>query len=63
MESEKNVNTENESTSNSNITNVAKACCPCTVCTCGENCTCASGIISCDPCGEFVENCKRQNKD
>lgn len=35
--------------------NVKKTnCCKCDDCKCGDNCTCPSGKINCDPCAEFV---------
>jgi hypothetical protein len=65
MEQENNLNQSdsnnvNESTGASK-TVTSTTCCPCDVCTCGENCTCSKGTISCDPCAQFVEECKRKN--
>jgi hypothetical protein len=65
MEQENNINQTdnnklNESTAPVN-TVTPTTCCACNVCTCGDNCTCARGTISCDPCAQFVEECKRKN--
>ena len=44
-----------------NISKESKAkttCCGCQSCTCGDNCLCPTGKISCEPCQEFVDSKK-----
>ena len=50
--------------SDQNLTNANKAkttCCGCDVCSCGDNCLCPTGTISCEPCQEFVDSKKKDN--
>ena len=55
-------NVEQQNTEKKTETKQPTTCCGCPNCGCGDNCTCPSGTISCDPCLEFVENKKKENK-